>query len=292
MKEYCDDKGIADDYIQGLSAQFYGNDNPVERAKNIAEGLRLANVSADSNLALMSDIARAEDPIALGRAASIIEASIKSLDNSLRHEILKLILNGQNPETTANEIVRSIDEIQKYGLTIKDIGVRGLFGVSRKEPSTVERYCSDWKIGHESELAYQEYWRPARETGQLSSINIESKPKIIELPELSKRLESLGIPPQLVQVMNGWPKRRSAGSRISRRQSAQVAISGGTRVLEVSSVWLSMISKRASPRVCTAVTAMVSIRAIGGGRCCSALTAASTSGAGPSNSQCTAPASL
>ncbi len=225
MKEYCDDKGIADDYIQGLSAQFYANDNPVERAKNIAEGLRLANVSADSNLALMSDIARAEYPIALGRAASIIEASIKSLDDSLRREIQKVILNGQNPETTANEIVRSIDEIQKYGLTIEDIGVRGLFEVSRKEPSTVERYCSDWKIGHESELAYQEYWRPAREIGQLSSINIESKPKIVDLPELSQRLESLGIPPQLAQEMfASWASYSSLRRRLYKNDEMRTSV--------------------------------------------------------------------
>ena len=36
--------------------------------------------------------------------------------------------------------------------------------------------------------------------------------------------------PQLVQLMNGYLWRRSAGSDSSRRQSAQVAVSADTRV--------------------------------------------------------------
>ena len=40
----------------------------------------------------------------------------------------------------------------------------------------------------------------------------------------------VNLGPQLVQLMNGYPNRRSAGSMSSRRQSAQVAVSGDTRV--------------------------------------------------------------
>ena len=45
--------------------------------------------------------------------------------------------------------------------------------------------------------------------------------------------------PQLVQLMNGYSWRRSAGSASSRRQSAQVAVSAETRVRR-SPVWLSL----------------------------------------------------
>ena len=40
----------------------------------------------------------------------------------------------------------------------------------------------------------------------------------------------VNLGPQLVQLMNGYPNRRSAGSESSRRQSAQVAVSADTRV--------------------------------------------------------------
>ena len=40
----------------------------------------------------------------------------------------------------------------------------------------------------------------------------------------------VNLGPQLVQLMNGYPNRRSAGSMSSRRQSAQVAVSADTRV--------------------------------------------------------------
>ena len=40
----------------------------------------------------------------------------------------------------------------------------------------------------------------------------------------------VNLGPQLVQLMNGYPNRRSAGSVSSRRQSAQVAVSADTRV--------------------------------------------------------------
>src|SRR5208282_1704572 len=41
----------------------------------------------------------------------------------------------------------------------------------------------------------------------------------------------VNLGPQLVQLMKGYPNRRSAGSASSRRQSAQVAVSADTRVL-------------------------------------------------------------
>src|SRR5271165_7626893 len=40
----------------------------------------------------------------------------------------------------------------------------------------------------------------------------------------------VNLGPQLVQLMYGYPNRRSAGSMSSRRQSAQVAVSADTRV--------------------------------------------------------------
>ena len=225
VKEYCDDKGIDNGYIELLSAEFHSNDNPVDSAKNITEGLRLADVSADSNLALMSYIARAEDPIASGRAASIIEASVKYLDNSVRHQLQVGTLNSQYPEATAREVVRSLEDIQKYGLTIEDIGVQGLFEVSRKDPSSAERYCSDWKIAHELELAYKERLRPARETGLASSMTKNIGLKIVDLPELSQRLEKLGISPQLAQEMfASWDSYSSIGKRLYGKPELRTAM--------------------------------------------------------------------
>ena len=53
----------------------------------------------------------------------------------------------------------------------------------------------------------------------------------------SRTMVNLG--PQLVQLMNGYLWRRSAGSASSRRQSAQVAVSADTRVRR-SPVWASL----------------------------------------------------
>ena len=54
--------------------------------------------------------------------------------------------------------------------------------------------------------------------------------------------------PQLVQLMNGWRKRRSPGSNSSARQSSQVAVSGEIRVWRSPPGSLGTITKSPTPR--------------------------------------------
>ena len=70
--------------------------------------------------------------------------------------------------------------------------------------------------------------------------------------------------PQLVQLMNGYPNRRSAGSQSSRRQSAQVAVSADTRVRRGPADWLAAMAKDADRCGVTALVVTRSILASGG----------------------------
>jgi len=225
IKEYSSAKGISDEWIRNITSRLIGTEDFADRAKNIVEGLRLAGVSSEKNIILLDTIARSENPIELGRAASIIEPMLEGKDMALRQDIQSRTFASRNPEATAVSVGRSIEEINKHGLTIQDIGVKAIFEIIDKDPDSIERYCSDWKIGHESEQAYQEYWRPARETGLLSSINIESKPKIVDLPELSQRLEKLGISPQLAQQMfASWASYSSLRRRLYKDNEMRTSV--------------------------------------------------------------------
>lgn len=201
IKDYCNVKGISDEWIRSITSRLIGTENSIDRAKNIVEGLRLAGVSTEKNLFLIDTIARSENPMELGRAASIIEPMLEGKDIALRQDIQSRTLASQNPEETALAVARSVEEINKHGLTIQDIGAKAVFEIINQDPDSTERYCSDWKIGHESELAFESYLRPARETGLLESIKKEAKPKLSELPELSQRFEKLGIPTELAEAM-------------------------------------------------------------------------------------------
>src|SRR5580704_17729867 len=95
----------------------------------------------------------------------------------------------------------------------------------------------------------------------------------------------VNLGPQLVQLMNGYPNRRSAGLESSRRQSAQVAVSAATRVrrslaelpgpagsadlagsagLAGSADWLAAMAKEAERVGATALVVTRSILASGG----------------------------
>lgn len=203
LRDYCSVMGISDDFIQYVSEKLSSVSNPEDHAKNIVEGLRLADVKADSNIALFSTIAKAENPIMSGRAVSIIEASLTELDIRDRQDIQNRILNSQNPEVAAVALTRAVEEINKHGLSIEDIGARGLFEVMNQDEDTIERYCSDWKIKRQAEISYQEYLRPVRESGDLTSIDSAPKPNLADLPELRDRLDRLGLPLELAESLLG-----------------------------------------------------------------------------------------
>ncbi len=98
--------------------------------------------------------------------------------------------------------------------------------------------------------------------------------------------------PQLVQLMNGYPNRRSAGSQSSRRQSAQVAVSADTRVRRGPADWLAAMAKDADRCGVTALMVTRSILASGGASRSSRSRKSLTVAAGPSTSTNTPSRSL
>ena len=100
--------------------------------------------------------------------------------------------------------------------------------------------------------------------------------------------------PQLVQLMNGYPNRRSAGSASSRRQSAQVAVSADTRVRRSPAPGdsLAAMTKDADRRGVTALVVTRSILASGGASRSSRRRKSLTVAAGPSTSTNTPSRSL
>src|SRR6266700_4223711 len=100
--------------------------------------------------------------------------------------------------------------------------------------------------------------------------------------------------PQLVQLMNGYPNRRSAGSESSRRQSAQVAVSADTRVRRgpAAGDWLAAMAKDADRRGGSALVVTRSILASGGASRSSRRRKSPTVAGGPSTSTNTPSRSL
>jgi hypothetical protein len=108
--------------------------------------------------------------------------------------------------------------------------------------------------------------------------------------------------PQLVQLMNGYRCRRSAGSASSRRQSAQVAVSAAIRVRRVPAVSmacvslpcvsLATISKEAVPAGAMVVVVTRSILARGGASSAMARKNSRTAAGWPSTSANTPSTSL
>src|SRR6266487_1212985 len=98
--------------------------------------------------------------------------------------------------------------------------------------------------------------------------------------------------PQLVQLMNGYPNRRSAGSASSARQSSQVALSAETSARR-RPVWsLAAIANPAAPVGTIAAAVTRSTRASGGACVSSSPRNCSTHAAAPSTSAKTPSTSL
>src|SRR2546427_781631 len=102
----------------------------------------------------------------------------------------------------------------------------------------------------------------------------------------------VNLGPQLVQLMNGYPNRRSAGSESSRRQSAHVAVSADTRVLRDPADLLAAMANDADPLGVMALVVTRSILASGGASRSSRWRNSPTAAAGPSTSTNTPPTSL
>ncbi|MEI7682846.1 MAG: hypothetical protein WCJ24_00925 [Candidatus Saccharibacteria bacterium] len=210
LRDYCATTGIKDSYIKDISASLMGSDDPIGRAQSIAEGLRSANITADTNLNLFFEMANQEDPISLGRAISMLEASLTDIGDTVRQDIFKKTVSSQSPEKTALLIVRTQKELQNQQLTIEDIGVGRLYEAmsivdNAEDTKAIERYCSNCKIQLECEGAFQKYLQPVRELGDRKSLDIEKQPKLADLPELRARFEHLGISPELAGgMLDSW----------------------------------------------------------------------------------------
>src|SRR5947207_3777295 len=102
----------------------------------------------------------------------------------------------------------------------------------------------------------------------------------------------VNLGPQLVQLMNGYSWRRSAGSDSSARQSAQVAVSAETRVRRGPADSLAAMTKEAERAGLIARVLTRSILASGGASRSSLRRNALTAAAGPSTSANTPSRSL
>ena len=87
--------------------------------------------------------------------------------------------------------------------------------------------------------------------------------------------------PQLVQLMNGYRWRRSAGSRISARQSAHTSRSGETRVVAEPVRSVLMMRKPLSEAGAISLVSTCWMMAAGGGEVMRAVMNASMVAAGP-----------
>ncbi len=95
----------------------------------------------------------------------------------------------------------------------------------------------------------------------------------------------VNLGPQLVQLMKGYPCRRSAGSSSSRRQSAQVAVSAETSVRRGPVASLAAMTKNSSERAgLIARVVIFSILASGGASRSSRRRNSATAAGGPSTS--------
>jgi hypothetical protein len=220
LRDYCATTGIEASYVKNISASLMGDDDPIGRAQSIAEGLRLANITADTNSMLFFEIAKREDPISLGRAISVLETSLTDIGDTVRQDILRKTVSSQSPEQTALLIVRTQKELQNQQLTIEDIGVGRLYEVMRivdnaEDSKAIERYCSNWKIQRECEEAFQKYLQPVRESGDRKTTNIEQKPKLADLPEIRARFEHLGVTPELAEgMLDSWLTYSALGRKL------------------------------------------------------------------------------
>src|SRR5579862_2961626 len=102
----------------------------------------------------------------------------------------------------------------------------------------------------------------------------------------------VNLGPQLVQLMNGYPYRRSAGSASSRRQSAHVTLSAETRVRRGPADPLAAMANDADPLGVRGAVVIRSILASGGASRSSRTRNSLTAAGAPSTSTNTPSVSL
>lgn len=210
LQDYCVAIGVDTRNINAVSASLLGDSDPISRAQRITEGLRLANITANTNPSLFFEIAKREDPLSLGRAVLVLEHQITDISDSVRQELLRATVGSQTPEKTAHLIVRSQQELLKQQLSIEVIGTRKLFEVMRmvdeaENSDALYKYCSNWKIQHECENVFKVRLQPVLERGDRQAEDSDQRPTLVNFPELDTRFERLGITPEVAEgMLDSW----------------------------------------------------------------------------------------
>ncbi len=210
LRDYCKSVGIDVGRINHVSSSLLGSNNPLERAQAIVEALEIAGVTSETNDNLFTTIANKENPIKLGRAIQLFETQVPDLPSEVHKNLVRVIISSKDPEAESGLIVKTSRLLHSQNLDMEDLDEKSLLEVMRiidtdGSGKKSERFCSNWKIKRECAQAYSNYLQPARESGNLESVNPEQRPKLVDLPEINARFEDIGIDPELAEsILESW----------------------------------------------------------------------------------------
>jgi|GEM_PF-1611668 len=210
IRNYCVSTGLGPEHLSAVAPSLLRESDPAGRAQRVSEGLRLANVTGENDSLLFFEISRCSDPVSVGRAVSELEPVLAGTDKGFRDNVLSLATNSENPEQTSQQILRCQQELQRYQLTIKEIGEQHLLDLIRivhgdKDGSSLEKFVSKWKIERDTTEAFIKYLEPVRISGSARSANAELRPKLADIPAIVSQFERLGISSELAERMaDSW----------------------------------------------------------------------------------------
>ena len=209
VRNYISETGLDPSFLSFTAKTISKSDDPIARSKIIISSLEIAKSVFQEDQNIIYQIIDKENLFEISKALSEINAAIISTNESLRQSLNRKIFDSLEPEKTAQLMIKTQNEIIGQNITLDEMKDKDFFDAmivvaNADDPKEVVKFCSNWKVKKEGEVAYGKFWSTAAEGG-LEKLDPLLLPSLKDYPELSARLNAIGISPELAEdIFNSW----------------------------------------------------------------------------------------
>ena len=209
VRNYISETGLDPSFLSFTAKTISKSDDPIARSKIIISSLEIAKSVFQEDQNIIYQIIDKENLFEISKALSEINAAIISTNESLRQSLNRKIFDSLEPEKTAQLMIKTQNEIIGQNIALDEMKDKDFFDAmivvaNADDPKEVVRFCSNWKVKKEGEIAYGKFWGTAAEGG-LEKLDPLLLPTLKDYPELSARFNAIGISPELAEdIFNSW----------------------------------------------------------------------------------------
>jgi len=209
VRNYILKAGLDLGYLSLAAKTISNSGNPIALSQTITSSLEIAKSVLQKDKNIIYELMKKENPVAFSKALSEIDAAILSTNEPFRQSLYKRIFDSPEPEKTAQLMIKTQNEIIGQSITLDEMKDKDFFDAmivvaNADDPKEVVKFCSNWKVKKEGEIAYGKFWGTAAEGG-LEKLDPLLLPSLKDYPELRARFNAIGITPELAEdIFNSW----------------------------------------------------------------------------------------